>query len=483
MPDARSTPPRRPNVLLLMTDQQKATAGELYGGPVRTPHLARIASQGMLYERAYTPHPLCVPARVSLWTGRWPHAHGARTNETPMPRAETHLAQLLHGAGYRLGHFGKNHCFTQEDFDACFDRTFFAGHGDRFEPGVTMIRSQLAPPRSESRFATAPAGYSEHWGFRRPTAHTRSEPREESATYRVTEEASRYLEERHQAAPDEPLCLWVSLPDPHEPYQVPEPYASLYPPESISLPPWPPGELEGKPERQRVYHHLLNWQDLSEADARLAMGIYYGMIAFIDERVGTLLDTLERLGMQEDTIVVFCSDHGDFMGEHHMLIKCNAFYDCLTRVPLLLSYPRGIARRGARRPELVSLIDVMPTILRLVGLPVPAAVQGQPLPGTLDSPHGSPRSAPRSATTQDAQDALPPREAIFSEYGAGGPAVTLADARRLSPAAHCDHYTPCCGSGRPRGTARWCAPTAGSTPTTSPARWTSCTTCTPTPGS
>ena len=94
--------------------------------------------------------------------------------------------------------------------------------------------------------------------------------------------------------------------------------------------------------------------------------------------------------MREDTIVVFCSDHGDFMGEHHMLIKCNAFYDCLTRVPLLLSYPRGIARRGARRPELVSLIDVMPTILRLVGLPVPAAVQGQPLPGTLDSPHGSP---------------------------------------------------------------------------------------------
>ncbi|HEX2325782.1 MAG TPA: sulfatase-like hydrolase/transferase, partial [Chloroflexota bacterium] len=365
------------------------------------------------------------------------HAHGARTNETPMPRAETHLAQLLHGAGYRLGHFGKNHCFTPEDFDACFDRTFLAGHGDRFEPGVTMVRSQLAPPRTAppiappapGRPAPPPAGYSEHWGFRRPTAHTRSEPREESATYRITEEACRYLEERHQTAPDEPLCLWVSLPDPHEPYQTPEPYASLYPPQSISLPPWPAGELEGKPERQQVYHHLLNWEDLSEADARLAMGIYYGMIAFVDERVGAVLDTLERLGMREDTIVVFCSDHGDFMGEHHMLIKCNAFYDCLTRVPLLLSYPRGIAQHGVRRPELVSLIDVMPTILRLVGLPVPAAVQGQPLPGTLDSP----RSAPRSATAPDAQDALPPREAIFSEYGAGGPAVTLADARRLFP--------------------------------------------------
>jgi choline-sulfatase len=95
--------PHKPHLLVIMTDQQKATASDLYGGPVRTPGLARIAAEGVLYERAYTPHPLCVPARVSLWTGRWPHAHGARTNETPMPRAETHLAQLLHGAGYRLG--------------------------------------------------------------------------------------------------------------------------------------------------------------------------------------------------------------------------------------------------------------------------------------------------------------------------------------------------------------------------------------------
>ena len=86
-PEPARPKPHQPHLLVIMTDQQKATASELYGGPVRTPHLARIASQGVLYERAYTPHPLCVPARVSLWTGRWPHAHGARTNETPMPRA------------------------------------------------------------------------------------------------------------------------------------------------------------------------------------------------------------------------------------------------------------------------------------------------------------------------------------------------------------------------------------------------------------
>src|SRR6188508_1323227 len=119
-----------PNLLVIMTDQQKATAVDLYGGPVRSPNLGRIAARGVVYEQAYTPHPLCVPARVSFWTGHWPHQHGARTNEIPMPRDETHFARVLHDHGYRLGHFGKNHCFTQEDFDTCFDRVFLAGHGD-----------------------------------------------------------------------------------------------------------------------------------------------------------------------------------------------------------------------------------------------------------------------------------------------------------------------------------------------------------------
>jgi arylsulfatase A-like enzyme len=402
-----SVSPKAPHVVLIMTDQQKATAIDLYGGPVATPNLARIAAGGRLYEQAYTPHPLCVPARVSFWTGRWPHSHGARTNELPMPRGETHFARVLHDAGYRLGHFGKNHCFTAADFAACFDRVFLAGHGDRFGPDVTMIRSELPAP------GPGP-GASTGWGFRRPVATERPAAPDASATHRVVAEACAYLEAH--AGGDDPLCLWVSIPDPHEPYQVPAPYAGRYPQDSFALPPWRDGELEAKPERQRVYWELLNWAGLTEDDARLAMRIYYGMIAFVDEQVGVLLDTLERLGLREDTIVVFCSDHGDFMGEHHMLIKCNAFYDCLTRVPLLLAYPRALgAAGGDRRPEPVSLIDVMPTVLHLAGLGerVPPACQGQLLPGVPGAP--------------------PARPAAFSAYGAGGPAVTLDDIRRLVP--------------------------------------------------
>ncbi len=406
-------PARRPNVVIIMTDQQKATALDLYGGPVRSPNLARLASRGALYEHAYTPHPLCVPARVAFWTGRWPHSTGARTNETPMPRGETHLAQLLHGAGYRLGHFGKNHCFTREDLDTYFDRVFLAGHGDSFGPNVTMPRLATEPLPGPPN----PAHMSTDWGYRRPVAEARTEPPEESATYRVTDEACRFLEEHADDSPtggrgDQPVCLWVSIPDPHEPYQAPEPYASMYPPERVHLPPWRDGEMEGKPERQRVYQWLFDYQDLPEEDARLAASMYYGMCAFIDERVGHVLDTLERLGMRDDTIVVYTSDHGDFVGEHRMLIKCNAFYDALTRVPLIVSYPRAQElSRGERRADLVSTIDVMPTVLTLAGLPVPTAVQAQSLPGVPGAP--------------------PPRGAAFSAYGAGGPPVTLADVQRV----------------------------------------------------
>ena len=393
----------QPNFIIVMTDQQKATAIDLYGGQVKTPNLARLVADGILYERCYTPHPLCVPARVSFWTGRWPHSHGARANETPMPAGETHFACVLHDHGYTLGHFGKNHCFTQEDFDRYFDRVFLAGHGDRIADGVTMVYS--GPQRDQPQ--------PDPGTVRRPVAVVRSEPPEESATYRVTEEACRYLDQRSgSAGQNNPFCLWVSIPDPHRPLQVPERYASLYPPDSIALPPWRDGELDTKPPRQRVFSHLLHYDDLREDDVRLAASIYYGMIDFIDERVGTLLDTLERLNLRDNTIVVFTADHGDYIGEHHLLGKSNAFYDCLTRVPLLLSWPAGLDGTQ-RRSEPVSLIDVMPTLLTLADVPLPDGVQGQPLPGL--------------------PVAAEPRDAVFSEYGAGGPPVTLDAANRLCP--------------------------------------------------
>jgi arylsulfatase A-like enzyme len=139
------------------------------------------------------------------------------------------------------------------------------------------------------------------------------------------------------------------------------------------------------------------------------MAVYYGMVRFIDDGVGQILDALDSLGLRENTIVVFCSDHGDFMGEHSMQRKGGVFYDCLTRVPLIVAWP-GQIPTGRRDDSLVNLIDVVPTLLQLQGIASPASVQGLPLPTVT---------------------AEPPRDATFAEYGAGGPPFRLTDLAHL----------------------------------------------------
>ena len=149
----------RPNVIVIMTDQQKATASHLYGSPFcETPSMARLAHEGVLFQHAFTPHPLCVPARVSLWTSRYPHAHGARRNETLMPSGTTHAFQLWKAAGYRTGLIGKNHCFQQAEDLALFDVWCDISHGGPTGSGETRgmpwfrplegIRAAHAPRRS-----------------------------------------------------------------------------------------------------------------------------------------------------------------------------------------------------------------------------------------------------------------------------------------------------------------------------------------------
>jgi choline-sulfatase len=188
-------------------------------------------------------------------------------------------------------------------------------------------------------------------------------------------------------------------------------YAALFPPEKIAVPPWREGEFDDPraPERNRVLYRMLGMEEDRLEDVLGLMGVYYGMVRFLDDALGQILDALEALELRERTIVVFCSDHGDFMGEHRMQCKGGVFYDCLTRVPLLLSWPGQV--KGDRREESrVNLIDVVPTLLRLQGLPVPRSMHGQGLPGAVDAP---------------------PRDAAFSEYGAGGPPFRMSDLEKL----------------------------------------------------
>jgi arylsulfatase A-like enzyme len=399
--------PDQPNILVIMTDQQKATASHLYGNTFcQTPNMARLAASGVLYDHAITPHPLCVPARISFWTGQWPHAHGGRRNETLMPAGATHAFRLWQEAGYHLGLIGKNHCLVQpEDLDM-FDTWCEISHGglpadpttrgmDWFRPienirAAHELRHTMTP--QNPRFSYATSDY----------------PLEDYSTGLVAGQTVRFLEQ-HQA---EPFALWVSFPDPHEPWVCPQQYADLFPPEKIDLPPWREGEFdESAPERNRVLYQMLGIAQDDINDVYGLLSVYYGMVKFIDDALGQILDALETLGLRENTIVVFCSDHGDFAGEHAMQCKGGVFYDALTRVPLILSWP-GHIPAGQRDDSLVNLVDVVPTLLTLQGLPVPRSMQGQPLPTATDAP---------------------PRDATFAEYGTGGPLFRLSDLEKLPP--------------------------------------------------
>lgn len=400
--------PDRPNVLVIMADQMKATASHLYGSTFcQTPSLARLAEEGVLFRHAFTPHPLCVPARVALWTGQYPHRTGSRRNETLMRPGASHAFRAWHGLGYHCGLIGKNHCFEQPDDLALFDTWCEITHGGlpagAHHAGLPWVRpveaivaahaTRRAMPQVSPRFSYAVTDY----------------PIEDYGTSVVAAQAVRFLEERRR----EPFALWVSFPDPHEPYEAPRRYADLFPREAIDLPPWRADEFSDPahpaPERNRVLHHMTGLEDDPLEDVYGVLGVYHAMVRMIDDGVGRILDALERLGLRRDTIVVFLADHGDFAGEHCAMRKGGAFYDCLTRVPLVVSCPGTVP--AARVDEsLVNLVDVVPTLYRLQGLDVPRAMQGQPLPTVTDAA---------------------PREAAFSEYGAGGPAFTLRDLEGL----------------------------------------------------
>jgi len=396
----------KPNVLVIMTDQQKATASHLYGNTFcETPAMERLAQEGVLFEYAFTPHPLCVPARISLWTSQFPHSHGGRRNQTFMPTGATHIFQIWKEAGYHTGLIGKNHCFNRSEDLVLFDTWCDISRGDLFRD-ATPLETEWFRRLKEVRSAHQSRVRSMIPQNMRFSYATSGAPLEDHLTGLITEQTVRFLEAHREF----PFALWVSFVDPHEPWVAPEQFAAMFPPEKIELPPWREGEFDERaPERNRVLYQMLGMEKDALEDVYELMAAYYGMVRFIDYSLGQILDALEDLGLRDNTIVVFCSDHGDFMGEHRMQCKGGVFYDCLTRVPLIVSWP-GQIPAGARDGSMVNLIDVTPTLLQLQGLDVPRSMCGKGLPTIT---------------------AVEPRDATFSEYGAGGPPFRMADLEKL----------------------------------------------------
>jgi arylsulfatase A-like enzyme len=396
-----------PNVLVIMCDQMKATASHLWGSSFcETPSMERLAGTGVRFEYCVTPHPLCVPARISFWTSQWPHTHGGRRNETLMPADAPHVFKLWKDAGYHTGLIGKNHCFEAPEDIERFDTYCEITHGGipKGAPenrGMAWFRSREQIDAGHTARRNMP-NVSPHFSYA-ITDH----PLEDYSTGLVAGQTVRFLE----AHKDESFALWVSIPDPHGPYEVPRQYAEMFGPDVVALPPRREDEFSdgSAPERNRVVDEMIGLDDDPEEEIRAVVGVYHAMVRFLDDAVGQILDALEANGLRENTIVVFCSDHGDYAGEHHTMGKGGTFYDCLTRVPLIVSWP-GQVPEGVTDSSMANLVDVVPTLLDLQGLEIPRSMNGQPLP---------------TVTTASARDAT------FSEYGAGGQPFTMRDLEKM----------------------------------------------------
>lgn len=351
--------PKR-NIIIIMTDQQKASSLSLYGNPVcRTPHLEAFAQDACLFTRAYTSCPLCVPARVSLFTGQLPSVHGSLNNNILLEEGRDTLLSLLKDQGYVTGLTGKNHCFREPDLKQ-FDYCRLASHyGPIDESGGEY--------REANEFLNKARELKAAWG-----SVANPFPPETLGTAWTTDRAMEFV----HAHREEPFFLWFSISDPHIPFQTSEPYASLYPPESVDMPLFRENEMEGKPKAQEIDYRVMRGDQVSEETIRNVRAMYYGMNTYIDDQLGRFFGRLKELGLYDDSLIVYVSDHGEYLGEHKMIRKSKAAYDALIHIPFIIKCPGATAGDS---DAIVSLEDILPTVCESLGIEIPRGVNGKSL--------------------------------------------------------------------------------------------------------
>lgn len=391
-----AAPAARPNILLLMTDQHRWDALGANGNRfIRTPNLDRLAAASANFTHAFVASPVCVPSRVSFFTGRYARSHRNRVNYTPLDGREVLMQARLREAGYATASVGKLHLYPptpdearRSGFDVVELHDAVAPL-DQYSSYVAWLRER-DPARARSyRAVVKPAGPTDN-PYRAAIADEHSE------TTWTGLRARHHLAQL--AAGGKPFFLNVSFWKPHSPFEVPAPFDAMYNDVELPLPRpvslaeirrYPP-PLQALVLRGRPVH------DMDRAQLQWAWRSYYGAISQIDREVGLILAELERVGAAENTIVVFTSDHGDQLLERGLMGK-NCFFDASVRVPFLLRLPGRI--RAARHDDLIETVDLLPTLFELAGLPVPYLTQGRSLV-PLIAPDGRPWE---------------PREVVFSE--------------------------------------------------------------------
>ncbi|MBT3765008.1 MAG: sulfatase-like hydrolase/transferase [Rhodospirillales bacterium] len=410
----------KPNILFITSDMQR---GDCFGAfetrGARAPHVEMMADSGTRFSNCITPNPICMPSRASILTGMLPLAHGVYDNGIDLDPniAANGFAGQLARIGYNTGFIGKAHFSTFETFNptgtpecrfssADYDENWtgpYAGfehvelvtmghlhrkrppeippHGQHYEHWFNARNKDGEAFKLHATGLPPDTGAANTWNSALPAAwHT--------STW-VGDRAISYLQEQKE----NPFCAWVSFPDPHQPFAPPEPWSRLYHPDEVDLPEhrtmdldrrpwWHRAALESEPQidDDRLREHRKKVSRLppqTDEQLRHMTANYYGMISMIDHNVGRIQAALEDLGLAENTIVIYATDHGEFLGDHGLYLKGPMMYDGLLRVGLVMTGPGIPADNVVDAP--VSTMDLCATFLDYAGVGKLDGIQSETL--------------------------------------------------------------------------------------------------------
>ena len=384
---------KRPNILILYTDQQRWDALAANGNPaIITPNLNQLAAQGLNYDRFFVQNPVCMPSRYSFLTGQYCSTLRVFENGTPVPENVIALPHLLRNYGYTSANIGKLHFLPHANRD---HRTIHPHYGfDHLEisdePGCyedayrAWVRRQAPEHLDDISLGLPPAA--EMWesitrrgdhvvhpeerfpkkalAFRGPDALTHSAF--------VAEQTINFIREHR----DRPFCCIGGFYSPHSPWVAPRRFLDMYDPANLPVARLPDDVAAAAAHNNRF----------SEDERRGATHGYYAMVTEVDHHVGKILKCLENEGLAENTIVLFTSDHGEFLGDFLHYGKGFPAPDCISRVPLIVRWPEGLRDTGQTLHHITEAVDVLPSLLNWAGIPVPRHVQGKRLPENSEAP-------------------------------------------------------------------------------------------------
>jgi iduronate 2-sulfatase len=407
----------RPNVLFIAVDDMNNDLGCYGNAQVKSPHIDALAARGVKFDRAYCQFPLCSPSRTSLMTGLRPDT--TRTFDLRyhfrqgLPDVVT-LSQLFKNNGYFAARVGKIYHYGNpgdigtsglDDAPSWQEVVNPAGR-DRTTLETDIIRLSKGGLGSSISLLEDKQGSDEE--------HTDG---------KVATETIRRLEQHK----DKPFFIATGFYKPHCPYVAPQKYFDLYPLDKITLPEIAPGYRDTVPELALAFTKPWPYMGVTPDEARQGKRAYYATIAFVDAQIGRVLTALDKLGLRDNTIVVFWSDHGYHLGEHGLWFKQSCFEES-ARVPLIIAAPQ-FKSAGQSCPRTVELLDLYPTLADLANLPAPKSVEGASLRPLLADPQAPWK---RPAFTQVQRGAVPGHSVRterwrYTEWDGGAKGVELYD--------------------------------------------------------